>query len=109
MKVAKITFGTEYDRFNGRVANIDEKLRQASREVAQVFGGYTLSPVQYGGWVTPDGRLIEESARTFTIAFEPAQVARLRRLANGIGIRFNQDTVMVEIDGTVDFHKVSYD
>lgn len=65
MRETKVLFGAGRDRYGLPLTGVNLRLTQIARYASDKFGGYTLYR-HNGGWIGPDGRLLEE--RGFTVS-----------------------------------------
>jgi hypothetical protein len=66
------------------------------RELCNVFGGYTATPCQ-GGWVNPQGELIEDYGTAYSVAMLDSEANRavFKEIANTIGKLAKQQAMYV--------------
>lgn len=77
--------------------------RELRRELAQRFGGYTMTTGQ-GGWVSPTGELVEEPVAIYDVAIRDGAVERddLWQLAHVYRGKAKQEAVYLRFpDGRV--------
>ena len=93
MKAYTITAGTDQDKdgklIRGVVANT--ALHFIRNEAAKQFGGYTETKAN-GGWINPEGLLVEECSTVFTICADDGQA--VREFASYVRETLNQHSVV---------------
>lgn len=120
------TVGIGFDRLGDAIpANAAEQvLADVQRQAAAEHGGYSLVRL-WGGWINPDGLLVQEPAIRLTVSVnikeaglneppwvDPA-VGNLRSFAwayaQRLGLAFAQYSVMIDWpDGSAELHDTSY-
>lgn len=72
------------------------------RKLAATFGGYTATP-SYGGWIAPDGELVEEPGIAYDVAVPDNAANDLRNIARDIGHAAHQQSMYLRLpSGTVE-------
>lgn len=95
MKQVQIVFGQGFDKNGKPLVGAEAKLQEMERIAANRFGGYSLN-YGYGGWVDPQGNLVNEPNATLTIVTAASETAILS-YAQEIKDTFNQQSVLVTI------------
>lgn len=103
MKRVSVYFGIEKDRDNQQIppdvrANA---LTEIKRDAAQRFGGFTYFHGA-GGWINPDGALVEEGSIRFDV-YTDKPFSSVYDFATFGGVRLNQASVLVDYNGHVRF------
>jgi hypothetical protein len=103
MRHVALYVGIEKD---GAGKQIDPEVRanalQAVRQsAAQEFGGYTISNAA-GGWLNPEGKLIEEGSIRLDLYTTKGEV-QVSRWAAQVGAMFGQQSVLLDDAGNVEF------
>jgi len=113
LSVFQIGVGVQFDRFNQPIDAEDlhdNLLPSIRRMLASEFGGYTEKQTS-GGWINPDGHLVEEEGRTFSVLYDPTKVSRnlLAFRADCVGQILNQHSVVrIWADNDASIKKVAY-
>lgn len=94
LRIAQITIPTE-DNEGKSLASVHKSLKL---ELAATFGGFTAFETA-GGWVNPEGELIEEDGTTYQVAFPLEQMGLVVSLAHQAGRLAKQQAVFYVIDG----------
>jgi len=87
----------------------DVALLAVRSDLAHAFGGYTETFTR-GGWINPDGRLVTEPGRAFTVFTDESGGAFvIRSWARRVGQFFNQDSVCLTLpNGSVEILRIHY-
>jgi hypothetical protein len=86
-------------------ALVSKRVTQAKMKFAKLFGGFTAYKAQ-GGWVSPVQGLVEEDVmivQAFSNDAGLASVPAVKALAQEIAREMTQESVSVEVDGTLYF------
>lgn len=94
LRIAQITLPSESNE-GASLANVHKALK---RELAAKFGGFTAFETA-GGWVNPEGELIEEDGTTYQVAFPLEQMGLVVSLAHQAGRMAHQQAVFYVVDG----------
>lgn len=94
LRIAQITIPTE-DNEGKSLALVHMGLK---RELATAFGGYTAFETG-GGWIDPNGKLVEEDGTTYQVAFPLERMGEIVSLAHQAGRLAKQQAVFYVIDG----------
>lgn len=101
-----ITFGVERDRSANVIPRnqVNSAISDILKEAVTTFGGYT-STLASGGWIDPNGQLVEETSLVLTICAD--NEAGIRSFAQTIGEKLNQHTVIVaSLLGSAEFIEI---
>ena len=94
LRIAQITLPSE-DNEGKSLAFAHKSLKL---ELARTFGGFTAYETA-GGWVNPEGELIEEDGTTYQVAFPLEQMGLIVSLAHQAGRMAHQQAVFYVVDG----------
>lgn len=95
----KITIiaGVTQDRDGNSIHDSLTKLKRIRLRMAKDFGGYTEAQT-YGGWINPEGDLVEEIGRAWTIYADGEFIYnKAHKLAEFVSFELNQDSVVLEM------------
>lgn len=94
LRIAQITLPSE-DNEGQSLASVHKSLKL---ELAIAFGGFTAYETA-GGWVNPEGELIEEDGTTYQVAFPLEHMSHIVNLAHKYGQKARQQAVFYVVDG----------
>jgi len=97
MKRITFTIGIGMDKHGSHIHRAEELLNLASRRVAETFGGYTLTRGS-GGWIAPNGELVEESSVVFSVVTEEHREVYASSVAVFLRDLFSQECVLVTVE-----------
>lgn len=105
MDICSIVVGVEIDRQDNRIDREslhDSILPDIRYMLAKAFGGYTEN-VLSGGWITPDGQLMEEEVRQFTVFIDVGDGRDWKSIfcfcADRVGEKLNHHSIVRIING----------
>jgi len=111
-QVYRIGLGVGFDRGGRRIgfAERDAALRSVYTRAATLFGGYFITSGD-GGWIGPDGRLVQERGVQITVAVElDVSFEDVLAFARNAGRKLNQHSVYIEQPGGyAGVHPIDYD
>lgn len=87
--------GTSYDQDDQPIKNVIKKLEKCCMAISKIFGGYTLSPKQSGGWVN-NGKLIKDDTYIFTINTQEDE-KKINQAREVLRKAFNQSSVGISV------------
>lgn len=92
---ATIIAGITQDRDGNAIKDTLHKLQNIRAKLARDFGGYT-EVQSFGGWINPEGELVEELGRTWTI-YTDKGYGVAHNAAEFVSFELNQDSVVLEV------------
>lgn len=108
MQLWQVIVGIEHDRNNCPLSAVGQRhgVDQTYRLAATAFGGYT-AVCGHGGWINPEGTLVEERCVILSVATDDGP--SVLKFAQHVGRLFEQRSVMIVCGGSgVEFHDVDY-
>lgn len=94
-----IMVGTGTDKY-GLPIKLSDAARALARiriKLAQAFGGYTET-AHNGGWVNPEGDLVQETSVSFTTIIDETKVAEIPKAAEWARVLLLQEQVLVTLE-----------
>lgn len=88
--------GEDKNGFSLNSSRVVAGLGNIRKEAARLFGGYTLRSVT-GGWVNPEGRLVEEPGYTLQVFDDGSTNGNRAAMVGVIKEQLNQAAVAVTI------------
>jgi len=116
MDICSLIVGVKFDRHNQTIDHEklhDDILPSIRHLLATEFGGYT-EVITTGGWINPDGHLVEEEGRQFTILVDVSmpqyrkQINIFQFRCECIGRMLNQHSIVRIIKGVALIKEVPY-
>ena len=98
MPIAKFRIGIGEDSTGKELSTefLRAAIREAKKIVATNFGGYTITPAT-GGWVNPEGRLVEGSALVIETFTDHGRELVVTTIAEELARLFKQQSVATSI------------
>lgn len=104
MHTLQITAGVGERADGSAIPNLGARLHRCRAILAGAFGGYTELNSQ-GGWVNPEGRLVEEPGKTWQTAIATdAELHRVDEVGAQIKDLLQQHSLFMVLDGQARFY-----
>lgn len=93
MQTVQFFLGTSYDKNDQPIKNTVKKIENCCIALANMFGGYTMSNKNSGGWMH-NNKLIKDDTIVFTVTTE-AEESKIKEAAIVLRDALNQSSVLV--------------